>query len=131
MYIHDRHFLISLGSQTIHKVLIKNYDKLVNVLNTSIVNLSKYFVANNLITTEDEDEIFNATRDKGRIFLLKIESPVRGGFTAGLHLMLRIMLQYGSVTDIQLAEQIKNEIDEEYKNGKCMYLCVPVVIASS
>lgn len=84
------------------------------------MNLSRYFVANNLITPEDEDEIFNATRDKARIFLLKIEAPVKGGFTAGLHLMLDIMLQHGSVTDIQLAEQIKNEIDEEYKIGKCM-----------
>ena len=103
-----------------HKVIVNNYDKLINVLNTSIMNLSKYFVANNLITLEDEDEIFNATRDKARVFLLKIEAPVRDGFTDGFHLMLDIMLQHGSITDIQLAKQIKNEIDEEYKIGKCL-----------
>ena len=81
------------------------------------MNLSKYFVTNNLITLEDEDEICNAARDKARIFLLKIEGPVRGDFTAGLHLILDIMLQHGNVTDQQLAEQIKSEIDEEYKIG--------------
>ena len=113
---------LSLGSpQTMHKVFIKYYDKLTNILNTSITNLSRYFVASNLITPEDEDEIFNATRDKARIFLLKIEAPVRGGFTDGFHLMLDIMLQRGSVADIQLAKQLRNEIDEEYKIGKCMH----------
>jgi len=110
-----------LGSHTVHKVFLRNYDKLTNVLNTSIVNLSKYFVANNLITTEDQEEIYNADRDKARIFLFKIESPMRDGFTAGLYKMLDVMLQYGSVSDKQLAEQIKNEIDEEYKNGECGY----------
>ena len=101
-----------------HKVLLKNYDKLINVLNTSIVNLSKYFVANNLISTDDEDEILIAqSRDKARLFLYKIEAPVRGGFTAGFHLMLDIMHQRGSIIDKQVAEQLKNEIDEEYKNG--------------
>ena len=112
-----------LGSQTMHKVLLKNCDKLINVLNTSIINLSKYFVANNLISTDDEDEILHAPRDKARLFLYKIEAPVRGGFTAGFHLMLDIMHQRGSVIDKQVAEQLKNE---EYKNGKCthaLYVC--------
>ena len=40
--------------------------------------------------------------------------------------MLDIMHQHGSVIDKQVAEQLKNEIDEEYKNGKCthaLYVC--------
>lgn len=117
-------FLLSSDSQTVHQVLIKNYDKLISILSTSIVNLSKHFVAKNLITPEEEEEIVSAGRDKARLFLYKIEAPVRGGFTAGLHIMLDIMLQYGSVTDRQLAGQIKTEIDEECKNGKhlCTYI---------
>ena len=109
-----------------HKVLLKNYDKLINVLNTSIVNLSKYFVASNLITTEDEDEILNASRDKARLFLYKIEASIKVGFTAGFHIMLDIMQLRGSVIDQLVAERLKYEIDEEYKNGNCtfaLYVC--------
>ena len=113
-------FVLSLDSQNMHKVFIRNYDKLINIFNTSVVNLSKHFVAKNVITIEDEEEIRNAGRDKSRLFLRKIEAPVRGGFTAGFHIMLDIMLQHGSVTDQQLAEQIRSEIDEECKNGKCI-----------
>ena len=115
---------LSLGSQTMHKVLIKNYDKLISILNSSVLNLSKHFVAKNIITIEDEKEIRNADRDKARLFLVKIEAPVKGGFTAGFHIMLDVMFQYGSVTDRQLAEQIRNEIDEECKNGRCICMCM-------
>lgn len=108
-------------------MFIKNYSKLSSILNTSILDLSKHFVAENLITTEDQEEIFNTTRDKARSFLLKIELGVRGGFTTGFHIMLDTMLRYGSVSDKQLAEQIKNEIDEECKNGNCIY-CTYVCI---
>ena len=120
-------------------MLIRNYDKLINVLNTSIVNLSKYFVAEKLITTEDEKEIFNANRDIARLFLLKIESPVKGGFTTGVYIMLDIMQNYGSVTDEELAEKIKNEIDQEYKISKstyyvhihlCVFVCVFVCVCA-
>ena len=113
-----------------HKVLIKNYDKLISILNSSVLNLSKHFVAKNIITIEDEEEIRKADRDKARLFLVKIEAPVKGGFTAGFHIMLDVMFQYGSVTDRQLAEQIRNEIDEECKNGRCIYMCTCVSIVT-
>ena len=65
MYVNAyMHIFLSLGSQTMHKVLIKTYDKLISILNSSILNLSKHFVAKNVITTEDEEEIHNAGRDK-------------------------------------------------------------------
>ena len=59
---------------------------------------------------------------------MKIEAPVKGGFTAGLHIMLDVMFQHGSVTDRQLAERMRNEIDEECKNGRCIHMCTCVSI---
>ena len=99
-------------------MFIRNYDKLTNI---SIVNLSKYFVARNVITIQDEEEILCAGRDKARLFLSKIEASLKAGFTKGLDIMLDTMLQHGNITDIQLAEQISNEI-KECKNSKCIYV---------
>lgn len=97
-------------------------------MNISIVNLSKYFVAKNLITIEDEEEILCASRDRARLFLSKIEASLKAGFTNGFNIMLDIMLQHGNVTDIQLAEQMKSEI-KDCKNSKCicvLYICMYV-----
>ena len=121
MYVQVTYTIVlSSGSRFVHKVFIKNYDKLMNI---SIVNLSKHFVACNLITIQDEEEILSADRDKARLFLSKIDASLKAGFTDGLTIMLDIMIQHGNVTDEQLAKQIKNEI-KECKNGKCIYICV-------
>ena len=120
--LHICTYVLSSGSQSVHKVFIKNYDKLMSI---NIVNLSKYFVSENVITIEDEEEILSASRDKARLFLFKIGSSLKTGFTDEFNIMLDVMLKHGNVTDIQLAKQIKNEI-KEYKNGKyvhsyCLY----------
>ena len=86
------------------------------MLNHSIVRLSRHFVAANVITTEEEEEIHTA-RDKGKTFLWKIESHTKTGFTDGLYIMLDVMTKYGNVGDSALSDQIKKEIRDEVERG--------------
>ena len=59
MYVCLIGFGLASGSQTMHKV-IKNYDKLMNVLKHKCNKLIKVLC---FITPEDEDKIFNVTSD--------------------------------------------------------------------
>ena len=101
---------------TEHKIFIKHYASLTTVLSRSIMRLSKHFVAAKVITTEEEEEIHTA-RDKGRTFLLKIESHTKTGFMDGLYIMLDVMTKYGNIGDSAYAEQIKKDIHDEVERG--------------
>ena len=106
-------FVLYVGNQSVeHKIFLKNYSELTAVLNTNITNLSTHFVSKEVITTEDEELIHQTVTDKAKLFLWKLESPLKVGFNDAFYIMLDVMQQYGDIVVKNMAKKLKKEIDE-------------------
>ena len=95
-----------------HKIFLRNYTELTAVLNTNITKLSSHFVSKGVITVEDEELIYQATTDKAKIFLWKLESSLKIGFNDAFYIMLDVMEQYGDIAVKSVAAKIRKEVDE-------------------
>ena len=95
-----------------HRIFLKNYSELTAVLNTNITNLSTYFVSKQVITPEDEELIHQAPTNKAKLFLWKLESPLKVGFNDPFYIMLDVMQQHGDIAVKGLATKLWKEINE-------------------
>ena len=107
-------FLLSaLDNRSVeHEVFLKNYSELTGVLNSSITSLSTHFVSKQVITIEDEETIHQAPIDKAKLFLWKLEAPLKNGINNAFYIMLDVMQQYGNVAVKTVATKLKKEIDD-------------------
>jgi len=94
-----------------HKIFLGNYTELTAVLNTNITKLSSHFVSKGVITVEDEELIYQATTDKAKIFLWKLESSLKIGFNDAFYIMLDVMEQYGDIVVKSVAAKIRKEFE--------------------
>ena len=104
-----------------HKIFLRNYSKLTAVLNTTITNLSTHFVSKQVITIEDEELIHKTPTDKAKIFLWKLESPLKVGFNDAFYIMLEVMEHHGNITVKSMATELRKEIDEVGKQIIIMF----------
>jgi len=77
-------------------------------------NLYRYFVAENIITLDEEEEISCESNSikKIEIFLKKVSSSLKTGFTVSFYKMLDIMRIHGNLATKELARNIKKSIDD-------------------
>jgi len=95
-----------------YKIFLKNYSELTAVLNANITSLSTHFVSKEVITVEDEELIHQAATEKAKLFLWKLQSPLKVGFNDAFYIMLSVMEQYGNIAVKGIATKLKKEIDE-------------------
>ena len=90
------------------KVFKSNYDKFCNTI-TDVENLLKYFIAENIITTDDQSEIFATPRPSQKVALLMkhISGSLEAGNIKLFRMTLDIMEKHGTVGTKQLALSIK------------------------
>ena len=100
-----------IDGSDIDKVLKEHYAMLCNTM-TDIDDLLKYFVAEKIITLNEEDKIKRcATKsDKVQMLLSNISGPLTAGDTTGLLFMLKTMNDHGTVATQNLAKQIESRI---------------------
>ena len=81
---------------------------------TDINGLLKYFVAEKIITLEQEEEIKAPVTNSERVFklLLIISGPLEAGDSKGFYTMLQIMKTYGVDCTQHLADQIITRVDK-------------------
>ena len=100
------------GLQSNEKDIFTNhYASLCNTL-TDVNSLLLYFVQENVITTNDVEEI-NASKIKSeRVekLLSHISGPLESGDTKGLHTMLTIMKEYGNQSTKDLAVKMSCKV---------------------
>lgn len=93
-------------------VFNKHFPKLCNAI-IDIDKLLPYFIPENVISTDDLDEI-NAVPSTKKTRVQKLMSyisgPLKGGNTQPFYTMLRIMEDYGNQATEQLAKQIRSAI---------------------
>ena len=79
---------------------------------TDIDDLLKYFVAEKIITLNEEEKIkSSATKsDKVRKLLLNISGPLKAGNTNGFYTMLKIMKDRGTKATQNLATLLSSRI---------------------
>ncbi|XP_065918725.1 NACHT, LRR and PYD domains-containing protein 14-like [Dysidea avara] len=92
-------------------ILQENYAVLCNTM-TDIDDLLKYFVAEKIITLNEEEEIkSSATKsDKVRKLLLNISGPLKAGNNNGFYTMLKIMKDRGTKATQNLATFLSSRI---------------------
>jgi len=84
------------------------------------INLYRYFVTEDIITFDEEEEISceKNPRKQSEIFLKKMSSSLKTGFTKSFYKMLDVMEIHGNLTTKELARDIKKSIDDlKSENG--------------
>ena len=105
--------LSALVNQSVeHEIFLRNYTELTGVLNPSISSLSAHFVSKQVITIEDEEMIHQTPTDKAKLFLWKLESPLKSGITGAFYVMLDVMDQHGNMAVKSVATKLRKEIDD-------------------
>ena len=103
------------------RIFTKHYSKLCNTL-TDIDNLLQHFVEEEVITTNDLEEINTAIPSTKKYKVQKLMTHISGPFTAGntevFYTMLRIMEDYGHQATQQLADQIRRSLAVTDKSAK-------------
>ena len=90
-----------------------NYALLSNTIVDVVDPLIKWFVDENLVTTEEEKEITNitlATEKKIRLLLQKYSSLLKDNNTRGFYVMLQIMKEQGGKGTQTLADHIMSKL---------------------
>ena len=105
--------LISSGSKFNERIFKDNYAKLCDTM-TDVNGLLKYFVAEKIITLDQEDEIKTTVINSERVskLLLIISGPLKAGDSKGFYTLLQIMKSYGVDATQHLAEQIITRVDK-------------------
>ena len=92
-------------------IFTRHYASLCNTL-TDVDNLLPYFVEENIINTNNEEEIntITTTSNKVRKLLLHISGPLTAGDAKGFHTMLTIMKERGNQSTKDLAVRMNHEL---------------------
>ena len=106
------------------KVFLENFSNLCNTL-TDIENLLKYFIEEEIIKSEDLDEIITKTKTSDRVqkVLKHISGPLEAGDSKGFYTMLDIMKNHGLQSTKRLADSIDTEL---LKGNYNHFLCCTV-----
>ena len=95
------------------RIFTKHYSKLCSTL-TDIDNLLPHFVEEEVITTNDLEEINTTIPSTKKLKVQKLMTHISGPLTAGntkvFCTMLRIMEDYGHQATQQLADQIRRSL---------------------
>ena len=93
------------------EIFTRHYASLCNTL-TDVDNLLPYFVEENIINTNNEEEIntITTTSNKVRKLLLHISGPLKAGDAKGFHTMLTIMKERGNQSTHDLAVRMNHEL---------------------
>ena len=99
-----------------YKIFQKNYAALCDTM-TDIDDLLKYFVAENIINTDEEEKITHSTvkAEKVRMLLIHIAGPLKAGNEAGFYVMLRIMKSHGHDATQTLSDNIIKDLPDHPK----------------
>ena len=92
-------------------IFIKHYASLCSIL-TNVDSLLRYFVQENIISTNDVEEINAITTVPKKVekLLSHISGPLTAGDVKGFHTMLTIIKQHGNQSTKDLAERISHEL---------------------
>lgn len=106
-----------------YRVLQKNYAALCDTM-TDIDEFLQYFVAENIINTEEEEKIRLLdikSRKVGKL-LMHINGPLKAGDESGLYTMLRIMKMWGLKATQTLSDNIAKDLlalpNAEHRDSK-------------
>ena len=104
-----RHFLIAERKL---EVFTDYYSKLMSVL--PIKTLTSHLVTKRIISFEEEEEIEQASLQSRstRLVLKKIASSLQAGLAYSFDELLLIMEQYGNISCVELASEIKLKLLE-------------------
>jgi len=118
MYLLHFDFLTTGAPPAEFKVFKVHYSALKNILFAE--NLSQHFVSADLISFQDEAEIFAASTsvEKATILLQKIVSPLESGQSFYFHEMLKIMNTYGNRATKDLANKMQLDLSVEESKPK-------------
>ena len=122
LYVHNYPVLFAANQSVEHTIFLRNYSELTAVLNTNITTLSTHFVSKQVITVEDEELIHQSTIDKAKVFLWKLESPLKIGFNDAFYIMLDVMQQHGDIAVKSIATKLRKEIDEFGRQLVCNFI---------
>ena len=105
-----RHFLTAERKL---EVFTDYYNKLMIVL-PMIKTLTSHLVTKRIISFEEEEEIKQASSqsESTRLVLKKIASPLQAGLAHSFDELLLIMEQYGNISCVELASEIKLKLLE-------------------
>ena len=94
-----------------YKVFKETYPQLMKTL-TDIDDLLTYFVARNIITMRQEDDIkqLSVPQERVRRLLLIISGPLESGDKNGFYVLLDIMKNHGTQSTQDLAENILSKL---------------------
>ena len=115
------YFLIIIASDSPAKdktVFKANYDKFCNAI-TDIENLLKYFVTDDIISTDDQREILATIRltNKVALLLTHISGPLEAGDNKPFRMMLKIMEKHGNLATKELAILVKERLATAMKGN--------------
>ena len=110
-----------------------NYSKLTNVL--PIRSLTSYFVAEKIISFEDEQVIQQTVRQSEAVsvVLRKVAGSLEAGQTKSLDKLVTIMELYGGISCEELANRLRRELLQNNTTGinvMSIKLCVSVFLCS-
>ena len=111
------------------KIFSEHYSSFCSTL-TDIDDLLKYFVQEDIIRSDDQDEInaLTETPEKVQKLLKHISGPLEAGDSKGFYTMLDIMENHGAQDTKDLANSLKTILSKGSHNTSCSYwllqLCV-------
>jgi len=117
----------SQPSRTINndkEVFKSYYDKFCGTM-TDVEDLLKYFVTENIISTDDQSEIFQTKRPSQKVALLlkHISGPLESGNNKPFRIMLRIMVQHGNLSTAELSTLVQKCVTPTTEGTYvCMYV---------
>ena len=93
-----------------YHVFRKKYSALVDTLKTT--DLYRYFVSEEIITLDENDEISAESNPikKIEILLRKVSSPLKSNHTKSFYVMLEVMASYGNKATKDLARDINKTL---------------------
>ena len=92
------------------EVFTDYYSKLISVL--PIKTLISHLVTKRLISFEEEEEIRQTQLQPSRLVLKKIASSLQAGLAYSFDELLLIMEQYGNISCVELASEIRLKLLE-------------------
>jgi len=98
------------------KIFKSHYPELCSTM-VDVVNLLPYFVQEEIIPLDDQEEIKAKPRTKDKVenLLQYISGPLQAGNVHSFHTMLRIMEKHGTQATRMLASTMKSLVNDDAK----------------
>lgn len=98
------------------KIFKNHYSKLCSTM-VDVVNLLPYFIQEEIIPLDDQEEIKAKPRTKDKVekLLQYISGPLQAGDVHSFHIMLSIMEEHGTQATRKLASTMKSLVNADVK----------------